>query len=295
MKKFIFTSCFLFLISVAFIMPALHPLTPSASIDDPCTQNTRLSDGIRLQKRGNEGRDYLAGTPYHYEIWVDQGGAKGAELYWYGAGQGGGAAFRAEWTNPDCYLGRIGYFWDNGQQYTAYQNIYCDFNYTRSANGTAGGHSYIGIYGWSRNPDATEPNRRLVEFYIVDDWFSEKQLGSSTVCHPSGCQPSGSYTLDGGTYDVYTNIRVEKPSIDGTQTFIQYFSIRRDMEQNRRQCGTISVTGHFKKWEELGLELGRMYEVKYLVEAGSGTGWIDLSYLSFSQEKQPRSSVASKM
>ncbi|MDR0294837.1 MAG: glycoside hydrolase family 11 protein [Prevotellaceae bacterium] len=95
--------------------------------------------------------------------------------------------------------------------------------------------------------------------------------------------------LAGGTYNVYTSSRINEPSIDGYTTFVQYFSIRQDMVENRRRCGTISVTEHFKKWEELGLKLGNnMYECKFLIEAGSGTGWIDLSYLSFSQEEQTR-------
>jgi hypothetical protein len=101
----------------------------------------------------------------------------------------------------------------------------------------------------------------------------------------------GTFTVDGGTYNVYTNLRVNQPSIEGDKTFIQYFSIRQDMTTERRQCGTISVTEHFKKWEELGLALGNnIYECKFLVEAGSGAGWIDLSYLSFSQEDKPRNS-----
>jgi len=31
-----------------------------------------------------------------------------------------------------------------------------------------------------------------------------------------------------------------------------------------------------------------MYEAKFLVEAGGGTGWLDFSYLKFSQEDEPR-------
>ena len=261
-----------------------------AQQQDPCTQNTKLTDPVRLQKRGNAGMGTLTGTPYHYEIWCDRRGAEGVDMYWYGANQGGGAAFRAEWIKPDCFLGRIGYFWGkrDGLPYTAYKSIYCDFNYTRSENGTAGGHSYIGIYGWSINPGAEDPARRYVEFYIVDDWYNDRQLGPRTLCPSGGCEPLGTFVVDGGTYHVYTNIRVEKPSIEGDRTFIQYFSVRQGMEQGRRQCGTISVTEHFKKWEELDLHLGNLYDLKYLVEAGAGTGWIDLSYLSFSQEDKPR-------
>ena len=260
-----------------------------AQQQDPCTQSTKLTDGVRLQKRGNAGTGPLAETPYHYEMWCDRRGAEGVDMYWYGANQGGGAAFRAEWTRPDVFLGRVGYFWgkEDARPYTAYKNIYCDYNYTRSENGTAGGHSYIGIYGWGMNPDAEDPDWRLVEYYIVDDWYSARQLGAGTICG-GRCEPVGSLTVDGATYLVYTNLRVEKPSIEGDKTFIQYFSVRQGMEEGRRQCGTISVTEHFKAWEKMGLPLGNLYEAKFLVEAGAGTGWIDLSYLSFSQEDEPR-------
>jgi len=264
---------------------------------NPCLENRKLTAFMRFKIGETDRFGELAGSPYHYEIWVDRRGAEGAMLEWYGAGQGGGAAFRAEWIKPDCYLGRVGLFWDNGQHFSAYKNIYCDFNYIRSANGTAGRHSYVGIYGWARNPSATDPKMRLIEYYIVDDWFGEAQLGINDVTGwnpdnkdsiPDPSKSFGSFSVDDGIYNIYTAVRVKKPSIEGTQTFTQFFSIRQGMEQERRQCGTISVSEHFKKWEELGLELGNMYETKYLVEAGGGTGWLDLSYLAFSQEEQQR-------
>jgi hypothetical protein len=31
-----------------------------------------------------------------------------------------------------------------------------------------------------------------------------------------------------------------------------------------------------------------MYEAKFLIEAGGGTGWLDFTYLRFSQEDNPR-------
>ncbi len=276
MKSFAQKVKFLFFI-VVIVIP-VH-----AQTIDPCMQNDKLTGNVNLSMRGSQGKGNLEGTPYHYEVWVDRGGAQGATLSWYGANQGGGAAYKASWTNPDCYLGRIGYFWGNGQEYTTYKNIYVDFNYTRSGRGTAGGHSYIGIYGWSRNPDASDPNEQLIEYYIVDDWFGN-QWQSDTV--PLGVGTTrgtiiGTITVDGAIYDIHKSLRVQKPSIDGTKTFTQIFSVRRYL----RQCGTISVTEHFKKWEELGLKLGNLYEAKFLVEAGAGTGWIDLSYLSLSQEE----------
>ena len=246
-----------------------------AQTNDPCTQNTQLTGGTLIQV--NQPRGNIPGTPYHYEIWVNQSGAQGANLRYYG-NQGGGAAFRAEWANSGNYLGRVGYYWGNGGPYTQYKNIYCDFNYTRSGQNTAGNYSYIGIYGWTRNP--------LVEYYIVEDWFGNQWQSETTSVTTSttGGNVVGNFTVDGAIYDIIRNERVRQPSIDGTQTFTQIFSVRR----TPRKCGTISVTEHFKKWEELGLPFGnRMYECKFLVESGGGTGWFEASYLTFTQEDQP--------
>ena len=253
---------------------------------DPCTLNGKLTGGTELKMNRNAGMGHLEDTPFHYELWLDEGGASGIQFNWYGAQQGGGGAFRTSWEKPDCYLGRIGYFWGEGQDYTAYKNIYCDYNFTRSGRGTAGDWSYIGIYGWSRNPDAADPNERLIEYYIVDDWFGNETQNDTIPPGVGTTQGEiiGTITVDGAIYDIHKSLRIEKPSIDGSKTFTQIFSIRR----NLRNCGTISVTEHFKRWEELGLKLGNLYEAKFLVEAGSGTGWIDLSYLSFSQEDTRR-------
>ena len=96
MKKFI---------SVLYLAAAVSlPLV--AQTIDPCTQNTKLTGGTLIQS--NSARGNITGTPFHYEIWVDQGGSQGVSLRYFG-NQGGGAAFRAEWTNPDTYLGRVGY------------------------------------------------------------------------------------------------------------------------------------------------------------------------------------------
>ena len=245
---------------------------------DPCVQNTQLTGGTTFTSNSSGNRN-LSGSPYGYEMWTQ--GGNNNRLTWYGTTQGGGAAFRAEWTNPNDYLGRVGYYWGNGGPYTQYKNIYCDYNYTRSGRNTGGNYSYIGIYGWTRNP--------LVEYYIVEDWYGNQwQTDTSPITtSTTGGSVKGSFTIDGALYDIIQNQRVNQSSIDGTKTFTQIFSVRR----TPRQCGTISVTEHFKKWEELDLPFGdRMYECKFLVEAGGGTGWFEASYLTFTQEDQPRGS-----
>jgi hypothetical protein len=237
----------------------------------PCDQTAPLKGGTTYT--GNSmGSKALPGSPYYYETW--SAGGSNHKLIWYGPDQGGGAAFRAEWNNPNDFLGRVGYHWNEGKPYTHYKNIFCDFNFTRSPNGTAGSYSYIGVYGWSK--------RTMIEWYIVDDWYGNGIMGPSTM--GGGATKKGECTVDGATYFIYQATRpAGSGNIEGSNVaFPQYFSIR----QERRQCGTISVTEHFKKWEELGMKLGaNMYEAKFLVEAGGGTGWFDATYLTFYQEE----------
>jgi len=250
---------------------------------DPNAQNTSLTGGITFTAN-SRGSKPLSGSPYSYEMWT-QGGSNN-KLIWYGPDQGGGAAFRAEWNKPDDFLGRIGFWWGNGGKYTEYKNMYADFNYTRSGRGTAGDYSYIGIYGWARNPNAEKAEDKLIEYYIVEDWFGNKWQADTTpiTLSTTGGSVLGSFTIDGTVYHVIRNVRTQKPSIDGTKTFVQYFSIR----QTPRQSGTISITEHFKQWESMGLPLGNMYEAKFLVEAGGGTGWLEFTYLKLTQEDVPR-------
>jgi len=254
---------------------------------DSITSNTIgpvLPPGAILYTSNSGGNKPLTGSPYGYEMWTE--GGNNNKLIWYGPTERGGAAFRAEWNNPNDFLGRIGYFWGSGGLYTTYKNMYADFTYTRSGRSTAGDYSYIGIYGWARNPGAAEDKEKLIEYYIVEDWFGNQWQNDTSPMGTSTTQGSvvGSYTLDGATYSVIKNVRNNQPSIEGPKTFTQYFSIR----QTLRKTGTISITKHFDQWDTLGMKLGNMYECKFLVEAGGGTGWLEFTYLKFSQEDSPR-------
>jgi hypothetical protein len=170
---------------------------------------------------------------------------------------GVGAAFKANWVAASQdFLARDGMQWDESKTYDQYGTIAADFSYTKT--GSAGGFSFIGIYGWSNNP--------LVEYYIVEDWFG----GSPPT---GGGALQGSFDVDGGTYKIYTHTQNNQPSIHGNATFPQFFSVR----QTARQCGHISISEHFKKWASLNMNLGKMYEAKILIEAGGGTGSIDFT------------------
>jgi hypothetical protein len=198
----------------------------------------------------SDGRGNVAGG-YHYELWHDGGGTMEMTVY------GVGAAFKANWSNAGDFLARVGLAWDSTKTFDQYGTISADYAYTKTGSG--GGYSFIGIYGWTKDP--------LIEYYIVDDWFgSGPPTGDGTL--------KGSFEVDGGKYNIYTFQRVNKPSIIGNTTFMQFFSVR----QTARQCGHISITEHFKKWASLDLKMGKMYESKLLVEAGGGQGTIDYTY-----------------
>jgi hypothetical protein len=74
------------------------------------------------------------------------------------------------------------------------------------------------------------------------------------------------------TYDIYQTQRVNQPSIDGTRTFSQYWSVRK----GKRPEGTVCVTDHFRSWQELGLELGKLYEVALTVEGYQSSGTAEI-------------------
>ena len=203
----------------------------------------------------------IGSSGYHYEIWY-QGGNNSMTYYNDGT-------FSAEWNGSNDFLARVGLKYNSTQTHDQIGYFTADYKFTKSGNAS---YSYIGIYGWTENP--------LVEYYIVDDWFtkpSPQYLGTK----------KGEITVDGDTYDIYTFTRVNQPSIKGTSTFPQFFSVRR----NARQCGHIDITAHFKKWGEVGLNLGKMYEVKVLAEAGGGaTGKIDFTYFNITSKGSPSGS-----
>jgi hypothetical protein len=125
-------------------------------------------------------------------------------------------------------------------------------DFAETKTGSAGAYSYIGVYGWTVDPD--------VEFYIVEDSFSSPAPSSGGV-------KLGAVEVDGGIYDVH------KVQISGTTIIHQFFSIR----QTSRRCGHISISEHFSKWAALGMQLGKVRDVSIAVEAAGGKGSIDFS------------------
>ncbi|UOQ50628.1 glycoside hydrolase family 11 protein [Gracilibacillus caseinilyticus] len=177
---------------------------------------------------------------YDYEFWKDSGGSGSMTL-------NSGGAFSAEWSNINNILFRKGKKFDQTQTHQQIGNISINYGATYQPNG----NSYLCVYGWTVDP--------LVEYYIVDSWGDWR---------PPGATAKGTITVDGGTYDIYETTRTNQPSIEGTATFQQYWSVRR----TKRTSGTISVSEHFKKWESLGMEMGNMHEVALTVEGYQSSG-----------------------
>jgi endo-1,4-beta-xylanase len=221
----------------------------AAGTSSSCPPATPLTGGNQYcsNMRGNAGGGYI------YELWAEGSGTGCMRVH------GVNATFSATWSNEEDFLARVGLGFDQTRTPSEIGVISAEFAETKTEQG--GGLTYIGIYGWTVSP--------LVEYYILDDWGMTKPAGFASDGTPR--THKGTITVDGGTYDVYTHTRVNKPAITGdNMTFEQYFSIR----QTARQCGHISVSEHFSEWADLDMPLGNLHETTLLMEAQNNSGSI---------------------
>lgn len=199
---------------------------------------------------------------YRYELWNQN--SQGTAYMKLGKG----ALFSGKWSDVENYLARRGLSYNQTQKHqeigTFSANFDCDYRPSRDTVGA----SYLSVYGWTVEP--------LAEYYIIENWQNwMPAMGKSAVL-------KGSFFMDGSYYDVYKCIRENQPSIVGTTTFPQYFSIRR----NKRSSGTIHISKHFNKWESLGLDMGKMHEVSFVVEGYHNSGEFNFKKLDISVQKQ---------
>lgn len=196
---------------------------------------------------------------FYYSFWKDTGDAS-FTLY-------SGGRYASDWgSGTNNWVGGKG--WKPGGAKV--------INYDGYYGVDSSQNSYIAVYGWSRNP--------LIEYYIIESY------GSYDPSSCSGGTDYGTFESDGATYKVRRCERIQQPSIEGTQTFYQYFSVRTPKKGFGNISGTVTTQNHFDYWASKGLNLGSFDYMVLATEGYRSTGNSDITVSEGTAQNSPGSS-----
>jgi hypothetical protein len=184
---------------------------------------------------------------FYYSFWKDSGSASMT--------LGAGGRYTSQWNSgTNNWVGGKG--WNPGSSSRV-------LSYSGNYGVSSTQNSYLAFYGWTRNP--------LIEYYIIESY------GSYNPASCSGGTDYGTFQSDGATYNVRRCLRTQQPSIDGTQTFYQYFSVRNPKKGFGNISGTITFANHANFWASKGLNLGTHDYQVMATEGYQSTGTSDIT------------------
>jgi endo-1,4-beta-xylanase len=167
---------------------------------------------------------------YYYSFWTNGTGSACMTM-------GSGGNYSMSWSNVGNFVGGKG--WSTGSASRV-------VTFSGSFNG--GSNGYLALYGWTRSA--------LIEYYVVENY------GQWT---PPGATSQGTFSSDGGTYNLYRISRTCAPSIDGDCTnFTQYWSVR----TSKRSSGTITFQNHVNAWASKGWNMGSSWAYQIMATEG---------------------------
>ena len=153
--------------------------------------------------------------------------------------------YKIKWTNIENFTAGKG--WSTGKE----DRVIC---YSGKFNG--GSNGYLAVYGWTKDS--------LIEYYVVENY------GEWT---PPGVISLGQFESDGGNYNIYKTQRINQPSIIGSATFYQYWSVR-TTKSNR---GTVTFANHVAAWKSKGMYLGKIWDYQIVETEGfKSSGFSDI-------------------
>jgi hypothetical protein len=183
---------------------------------------------------------------FFYSFWND--GSKGTASMTLGAA----GNYSTTWNNIGNFTAGKG--WAVGKA----DRVVCF-----SGNFNGGSNGFLALYGWTKN--------NLIEYYVCENHGQWTPPGNT-----SDIVRKGTYTSDGGTYTIYTATRTNQPSIVGTATFQQFWSVRTE----KRSSGTITFANHVAAWKAAGLNMGTTWDYQIMESEGynsSGSSNITVS------------------